>query len=192
MFRAAAKVASPRILLVRHGPVALEAPGLLSFYAVARYLAAYERAGLRPGAAPPPRLEAALIEIKTVFASDAIRVAQSLAALGLNESALRDPLFAEEPLALLRLRGVWPLSFWLAASRAAELWSPDSRVDRGLLRDRADCAGAKLIAASARGSVAVIGHGWFNRAVGGALRQRGWRARPSGSGAWSCKAFVQD
>jgi len=96
-----------------------------------------------------------LTEAKIVFASDAIHVAQLPAALGLNEIAVRDPLFAEEPLALLRLREVWPLSFWLAASRATELWGPDSRANRLLLRERADCVNAKLIAASAHGCVAV-------------------------------------
>ncbi len=109
----------------------------MSFSAVARYLAEYERAGLRQGAAPPPRLKAALAEARLVFASDAIRVTQSLAALGLNETAVRDSLFAEEPLALFRLCGVWPLSFWLAASRAPELWGTDSRANRHLLRERA-------------------------------------------------------
>jgi broad specificity phosphatase PhoE len=159
----------------------------LSYSDVARYVTAYEDAGLAQGASPPRKLQLALAGVVAVCASDARRAAQSVSALGLADGARSDALFREEPLLLPRLIGAWPLFLWLATARALELWRPERHCSPLPMEERADHAAERLIAAAIQGDVALIGHGWFNRAIAQSLSRRGWRSsrRTFCSGPWS-------
>ena len=83
-----------------------------------------------------------------------------MAALGLSDRALRNPLFAEEPLALAEPGAIY-------CGRAGER------------------ASAKLIAATIDGSVALIGHGWFKRESRAKFAASRWRAT-SPRPCWTC------
>lgn len=175
------------ILLVRHGPVALDAPGLLSRDAFLRYVEAYERADLRSDARPLDVLARNLAARAEIFASDAPRVSESLALLGLGREAVVDPLFGEESHSAPHLSGRWPLIVWFALSRGAGVFHPEEADARRKMRERAQRAAGLLTAAAKRGPVALVGHGWFNRAITRALAKRAWRRIEvhGGSAPWS-------
>lgn len=118
----------------------------------------------------------------TVFASDAPRVADTLARLG-AQAAVTDADFREAPPLAPRLPGHWPAIVWLALARARGEFDPALAEARNDLRRRAALCAERLAESSARGSVALVGHGWFNRYVAQALAARGWRkARGPGFG----------
>jgi hypothetical protein len=162
------------IILVRHGPVALKASGLLSFPAFRSYIDAYEHSGIDPSTRPPEGLAPLVCCASIVFASDAPRVTETLTRLGakshVTESAFREapPLAPELPLIL-------PAVLWLALARARGEFDPALAAERDGLRRRAGECCERLLAASTEGDVALVGHGWFNRNVALALAIRGWR-----------------
>jgi broad specificity phosphatase PhoE len=162
------------IVLIRHGPVALKATGLLSFQAFARHIAAYELAGVSPEATPPAPLVTRVRRAETVFASDAVRVIDTLSRLGVTADFF-DSAFREAPPDAPALPLLLPEIGWLALARARGAFSPALSEARADLRRRAQASAERLIGAAAQGDVALIGHGWFNRAVAGALAERGWR-----------------
>jgi hypothetical protein len=182
------------IILVRHGPVALRAPGLLSRDVFLRYVAAYEAAGLRPDARPPDVLSEKLNACSEIFASDAPRVAKSIKLLGLRREAIVDPLFGEELHSVPNLSGRWPLIVWFALSRGNGLFHPRQDAARRKLRERAILAAGRLIRAAEQGPAALIGHGWFNHAVGASLKTRGWRRSggAGGSAPWGLVVFERE
>ncbi len=162
------------ILLVRHGPVAVKAPGLLSFEAFCAHVAAYERSGLEPEAQPPARLAQLMCTATAVFASDAPRVADTLARLDLSPDVIETD-FREAPPEAPRLPLRLPELGWLALARARGAFDPAlAEARRDLHRRAARCA-EQLIAAAADSPAALVGHGWFNAAVGRALVVRNWR-----------------
>ncbi|QGM98101.1 hypothetical protein [Methylocystis parvus] len=183
------------IILVRHGPVALQAPGLLSFQEFVDYCEAYERSGLAPRAQAPGETVARLRDVCAAFASTTMRARESARALGL-ERAVFDSCFSEEPNVAPRIAGRWPLIFWFAASRGRGAYHPAAERARDAMRRRARIAAQILIGASATGPAALVGHGWFNREIARALAEDGWRvargATPSFgrvAAPWGCAVF---
>lgn len=178
------------ILLVRHGPVALKASGLLSFQAFCNYIDAYERAGLAADAVTPAPLARLAQGAARVFASDAPRVADTLKRLGVaadvSDAAFREapPLAPDLPLRL-------PALAWLALARARGAFDPALAAPRDALRRRAEGCARRLIVAATDGNVALVGHGWFNRHVAADLIAKGWRrtAGPGFGRAWGYALF---
>lgn len=162
------------IFLVRHGPVALKAPGLLSFPEFVDYCDKYELSGIAPGAPPPNQTVALVRNATSIFASPATRARQSIDALGV-EGAIFDSRFREEPNVAPSIAGRWPLIFWFAASRGRGAFHPAAALARDEMRRRARAAAAILSDATADGTAALIGHGWFNRAIARALTADNWR-----------------
>lgn len=179
------------ILLIRHGPVALKASGLLSFEAFCAHLDAYERAGVDPGAATPATLARLAQGAVRVFASDAPRVGDTLKRLGvvadISDSEFREapPLAPDIPLRL-------PALAWLALARARGAFDPGLATARADLRHRAEGCAIRLTDAASDGAVALVGHGWFNRYVGAALTNRGWRksAGPGFGRTWGYAVYA--
>jgi hypothetical protein len=188
----------PSIVLVRHGPVALQAPGLLSFQEFVDYCALYERSGIAPETKPPAHTIALFRNAAKVFASTAVRARQSVGVLGVEE-AVFDPCFCEEPNIPPALAGRWPLTFWFAASRGRGAFYPTEAEARQAMRRRARTAAQILDAAAQQGTAALVGHGWFNRAIARALAEDGWRRvgrSPAPSfgrvaGPWGCAMFAR-
>ncbi len=111
--------------------------------------------------------------------------------LGLGREAVVDPLFGEEPHSAPHLSGPWPLIVWFALSRGAGAFHPSEAGARREMRERAQRAAGLLTAAARRGPAALIGHGWFNRAIAASLRAQGWRRAEAngGSAPWSHVVF---
>ncbi|WP_442756424.1 hypothetical protein ACNHKD_07365 [Methylocystis sp. JAN1] len=163
-----------KIVLVRHGPVALKATGLLSFEAFGVFVDAYESAGLAESARPPESLSKQLADVAAVLASDAPRVRETLARLDLRADVVA-PDFREAPPVAPRTSLRLPVFAWLALARARGEFSPALAEARHGLRRRAGACAERLAAASESGPAALVGHGWFNRYVAAALAARGWR-----------------
>ncbi len=182
---------SARIILVRHGPVAIYASGFLSFEGFCRFIADYEAAGIGADAAPPAPLIAALAGVENVFASDAPRVLETLARLNLSADAL-DADFREAPPLSPKLPLRLPSDAWLVLARARGEFSPELAEARRDLRARAERCAERLLAATSPGQVALVGHGWFNRYVAAAVKARGW-TKASGPGfgrPWGFASYV--
>lgn len=163
-----------KIVLVRHGPVALKASGLLSFEAFGAFIDAYESSGLADGAPPPEKLSGQLAEVATVLASDAPRVLETLARLDLQADVVAAD-FREAPPVAPRTRLRLPVLAWVALARARGEFSPALADARDDLRRRAAACAERLADAGQSGPAALVGHGWFNRYVAAALTARGWR-----------------
>lgn len=162
----------------------------MSFQGFARYIAAYELAGIEPDARPPESLAALARRAGLVFASDAPRVIDTLARLGVTADFL-DAAFREAPPEAPKLPLYLPAIGWLALARARGEFSPALTDARADLKRRAGSCADQLIAAAGDRNVALIGHGWFNRYVAAALTRQGWRkAEGPGFGrAWGFAVF---
>lgn len=163
------------ILLARHGSVALPAPRFPTRGEFSDYVDAYERFGIHSDAQPPEGLIRRVRNAETVFTSPARRAAESLKLLHPERMPVIDPVFAEEPHIIPSLAGRWPLLVWFSLERGLGAFHPRETRSRDAMRLRADMAANLLIAATGRGPVVLIGHGWFNRAIAFALSQMGWR-----------------
>lgn len=168
---------SPRIILIRHGQPDIALAPRTSHMDFARYIDAYEKAGLDPASLPPEELHDLVRELRTVFTSGRPRSHQSAQMLAPHAELIADPLFEEAPLAsppipLLRMT----VAKWAVASRL--LWHagfhPEIENPRDAAR-RADRA-ADILVARARtdGVVALVAHGYFNWMIGRILRKRGF------------------
>jgi hypothetical protein len=181
----------PSIVLVRHGPVAVKAPGLLSLVAFEAFIEAYEQSGIEAGAAPPESVGKYVRAAATIFASDAPRVLDTLTRLQASPS-FTDAAFREAPPRAPRLPGRWPEIVWLALARARGAFDPALSEARADLRRRAATCHARLIESAGAGDVALVGHGWFNRYVARELTQSGWRnaGGPGFGRPWGYVAFA--
>jgi broad specificity phosphatase PhoE len=169
----------PSIVLIRHGPVASKAPGLLSFWDFVRYCDDYELSGLAMGTSPPVGTTDVVRRAACVFASPAPRAVESARALGAGDRVVFDSCFREEPNLAPPLQGRWPLIVWFAASRASGAFHPAHAGARQEMQLRAEAAAHKLIRATNQGPTALVGHGWFNRAIARALTDAGWGSAKS-------------
>lgn len=152
----------------------MKASGLLSFSGFCAYIEAYELSGIEHETAPPEEVARLVGGATMVFASDAPRVAESLARIGAPAGVTSADFREAPPLApSLPLR--LPAIIWLVLARARGELDPALAEARADLRRRATRCAEKLDDASAQGAVALVGHGWFNRYVARALAKRGWR-----------------
>ena len=177
------------ILIARHGPVALPAPRFPSRDEFDAYVRAYETAALTQ-APPPPDLARRIQSASTLFASASPRSLLSASRLAPARIPIVDSLFGEEPQIIPQIGGRWPLICWFSLARGMETFHPREAARRDALRRRAEAAAQILIDAAQQGSAqensaALIGHGWFNRAITRALHQSNWRRLDisAGSGA---------
>lgn len=166
-----------RIILVRHGRPSLPDQEPIGHRAFARYIDAYQDAGLDPQSAPPEELRDLVAGVTEVFTSDLQRAHESARKLIPDAELIADPLFTEAPLAappipLLRLK----VPAWAVMARV--LWHSgyhpeieDYRRAKQRAVQAADILEAK---ARAQGSAVLIAHGYINAMIGRQLRKRGW------------------
>lgn len=176
------------IVLVRHGRVALPSPRLASRQDMLAYVDDYDRAPLCREQMIDPELTALLADDVAIFSSTSGRAMDTARLLAPGCSVAAVELFGEEPLdGLPHLPGRAPSVVWLVLARLAGVLRSDLRAR---MHRRAGEAATTLIAAS-QGGCALVGHGWFNRAIGRALRQRGWRltSRSGGSAPLSYAVY---
>jgi hypothetical protein len=163
------------ILLVRHGPVDMDAPRYLNRDAFIGYMKAYEHAGLRQEPRPPNELVQRVQDAGEVFASPTWRARESLKLLHPERNAIVDNVFAEDSHAIPNLAGHWPFGIWFILLRGMHAFHPGLAAVRQNRRQRAELAASLLVTATERGPVALIGHSWFNRTIAQALTRRNWR-----------------
>jgi broad specificity phosphatase PhoE len=166
-----------RIILVRHGQPHIALSPRTGHRGFAGYIDEYEAAGLDPSSLPPDELRDLARELDSVFTSGRARSHESAARLAPHAELIADPLFAEAPLAappvpLLKMQ----VPKWAVVSRI--LWHagfhPEIEPPRDT-RARAGAAADILVArAVAKGSAALVAHGYFNWMIGRELRRRGF------------------
>ena len=163
------------ILLSRHGPVAIVAPGFPTRDEFQTYVNAYERSGICADTRPPAELTHYVSSAAVVFTSPTMRAKESLKLLHPERALLVDPVFSEERQTIPNVSGRWPLLVWFSLTRGLGAFHPGESAVRLAMRERADKAANLLIDSTAQGPVALIGHGWFNRAIARSLSRNGWR-----------------
>lgn len=171
------------ILISRHGPVALPKPAFPTQEEFKIYLDDYERSGINANASPPKELIQHIRNAVTIFSSPSPRAIESLRLLDSRRAPIIDPVFCEEPQIVPNLGGRWPVLLWFSLTRGLGAFHPAEIGSRNAMRQRAEKATNRLIAASERGPVALIGHGWFNRAIAQALSGNGWRRAETSKGS---------
>jgi hypothetical protein len=162
--------------------VDLDAPRFLTRNEFIDYVDAYQNASLRQQTRPPDGVVRRVSNACEVFTSPALRARESLKLLQPERKAIVDPVFAEEPLIVPNLAGRWPLLVWFIVTRGIGAVHPGQATVRQAYHLRAETAASSLVAATERGPVALIGHGWFNRAISKALVGRNWRRVASHDG----------
>lgn len=180
-------MATPELLLVRHGRSAHVERGWIDVQGVRQWMAAYDAAEIAPDHAPPAELELLAREAVRVIASDLPRTVASAMRLAPDREIVRTPLLREAPMEtpempLPSLGGMrLPLRAWgtIWAMRWLVSWlrsAPPPGVDAAVLA-RADEAAAWLAdqAMEAGGRVVVVTHATFRLLVTQALVRRGWR-----------------
>jgi broad specificity phosphatase PhoE len=171
-----------KIVLVRHGRPHIALAPHTTQHGFDDYIGAYEAAGLDPQSLPPQELAELGRELTAIFSSDRPRSHQSAAALAPHVTAIRDPLFAEAPLAsppipFLRLN----VPSWAVISRVLWHMGFAPRIEGWFAARRRAVRAADILVARAQetGPVALVAHGYFNWMIGRVLKQRGFMRRGS-------------
>jgi broad specificity phosphatase PhoE len=172
------------ILISRHGRVALSKPKFPTKSEFHAYVAAYESSNLDKNTRPSPELIRHIRNASIVFASPSLRARESLQRLDPARTPIIDASFREEPQEIPDVAGRWPLLVWFMLARGAETYHPKQAERRLAMKRRANAATRILINAAKHGPTALVGHGWFNRAIVRVLVRNGWRCviRRGGSG----------
>ncbi len=173
---------SLQIVLVRHGQPHIALSPRTSHRGFGDYIDAYEAAGLHPESLPPRELAELGHELTAIFSSDRPRSHQSAAVIAPHAIVLRDPLFAEAPLAsppipLLKMH----VPSWAVVSRLLWHLGFSPRIEGWFAAQRRAENAADMLIAQAResGKVALVAHGYFNWMIGRVLRKRGLVKRGS-------------
>lgn len=178
-----------RIILLRHGPVALCSIGFVSAAGFKSWAAAYERSDVIPQQ-PPLSARMAAASVLKAFTSERPRSRQSAAALGLV-GPTASAIFNEPALPIIRVPGIrLPITTWLVACRA--LWlsgvlNKGESVTKSRQRGR---AAARLLIANSKGGVALVGHGWINRFISDELQAAGWHRSCKSSALWGVSSYT--
>lgn len=187
------------ILIVRHGRPILSPRDAHPAMKAAEYRAFwthYDASGLAPDSEPPAALRAMTAKAEKFFASALIRSQDSArAVIGPAPPLVIDPVLVEADLPPptlwgLRLR---PRHWGIVARIAWRLGRAGGMESHAAARKRAMIAARTLTEAAERGhDVALFGHGWFNRMIISALKDKGWRVvrRRGGHSYWSWRLLV--
>ena len=165
------------IVLVRHGRPALPPQRPISGRTIGEWVRAYDEVGITEGA-PPENLARLVATAGCVVTSDLRRSVESARRLASSCDVRVDPELREAPLPeSLGLTMRMPPGVWLVLARVV-WWLRWCAIEEDVdaTRQRADRVASRLCAlAGEHGSVAVVGHGIFNRYVARQLVKRGWR-----------------
>jgi broad specificity phosphatase PhoE len=167
-----------RVILVRHGKPAISTNPRTSHHGFARYIDAYQDAGLDPQSAPPEELLDLVKGLDEVFTSGAPRATDSARTLLPEAEIIADPLFAEAPLAAPRIPLLkMKVPVWAVMARI--MWHagyhPEIENYRRAKTRASRAADILLARAAANDGVAVlVAHGYFNAMIGRVLKKRGF------------------
>lgn len=184
------------ISLIRHGKSQFVHKGRVTFKEFEEWVENYNFHGISEEPACPSETLQKVSAANIVITSDLKRSIESAKLLNPKAEMLKDPLFRETELPAssmklfnIRLRP----ALWAILLRI--LWfSGYSNKCESLkeARQRAKKAAQQLIDHSAESrSVALVGHGFFNKLVAKELQRKGWKGeRKPGAKHWNCASYV--
>lgn len=182
-----------RIVLMRHGRSQIDARRWISAKEFGAWIAAYDTGSIHTGHRPPDSAIERAEQCPYVVSSDLARAIASAQALGRTVD-LNDRLFRE----MAMPHGAWrfprlPARVWTVAFRITWMlgYTPGTESFTQAKRRAHTCAERLIGLAEAHGSILLVGHGFMNRFIGLALKDRGWssRERPS-SDYWASVAYL--
>jgi broad specificity phosphatase PhoE len=166
------------IILVRHGPPARLDRSPITGREISAWTKQYDEAGIDRSCRPPEFVSRLVAAARWVVASNLRRSVESASLLVSPSDVHIDPELREAVLppsigVSIRMSP----GIWVAVARVAWWldWCPSDETLRAT-RQRAVRSADRLCSlARTRGSVAVVGHGMFNRMIARQLARRGWR-----------------
>jgi len=183
------------IILVRHGPSAMPKESRISGCDIGQWVTRYDDIGIARHAPPPEDVRRLVAAAGCVVASGLRRSVESAAWLAASVDIRVDPELCEAPLPdSLGVPVRLPPGVWMVLARVA-WWFRWCRSGETIdeTRQRAIRTADRLCAlAGEHRSVAVIGHGMFNRFIARELMRRGWHGPTFLPAAhWAAARFVR-
>jgi broad specificity phosphatase PhoE len=166
------------IFLVRHGRPARLDKKPISGHDIGQWVTRYNEAGIDRACRPPASASRLVASAGCVVASNLRRSVESAALLNPSLDVHIDPELREAVLPhSLGVSVRLPPDVWVVLARVAwwfDWCCSEETVDA--TKQRAGRSADRLcLLAREHGSVAVVGHGMFNRFVARELKRRGWR-----------------
>ena len=184
-----------RIILARHGPVAVSLRTRIAGHQFAEFLNELEASGIVSNASLPLDSSSSAQAAANLVTSDLFRSLQSAQLLAPGKPAISDSVFREAQVpASFRSPIVLRRSTWIVIARVLWLcrtW-PDVE-SRITARARARDAVRRLEQLVEHyGSVFLVGHGYFNQLLARELRLRGWVGpRHPSTRNWGTSTYCQ-
>jgi broad specificity phosphatase PhoE len=183
-----------RIVLARHGPVSASLRTRIAGRQFAEFVNELQASGIVSTATPSSESSSLAQASAILVTSDLLRSVQSAQLLAPNKPAISDSVFREaEVPATFRSSVVLRRSTWIVMARVLWLCRSWPGVEsRFSARERAGDAARRLELANQRGSVFLIGHGYFNLLIARELRVRGWDGpRHPATRNWGTSTYLQ-
>ena len=184
-----------RIILARHGPVAVSLRTRIDGHQFAEFLNELQTSGIVSNTSPPLESSLSAQAAAVLVTSDLFRSMQSAELLAPGKPAISDSVFREAQVpAAFRSSVVFRSSTWIVIARVLWLcrtW-PDVE-SRIAARARARDAVRRLEQLVEHyGSVFLVGHGYFNQLLARELRLRGWVGpRHPSTRNWGTSTYCQ-
>lgn len=167
-----------KIVLIRHGPAAIDRGGSLTCREFGDWITAYEAASIRSEEKPAAALVAEAALANFIVASPAPRCLASAHALGLKTPDLIDSAYRECEMPFSN-RGGLKLSTasWSVVFRLLQLLGYSNNAEsRGEIIERSKSCAARLADLVDRyGTVLLVGHGALNWLIHRRLTRLGWQ-----------------
>ena len=182
-----------KLIVLRHGQPDCPKTGLISSVEFQAWVQKYDESSLTKASRPDRELLDLASSASLVVCSSLKRSVDSGKLLANSDQILINSIFNEAELPVNNWRGVnLTSSFWLIILRV--LWflgysnGAESRSEAGVRATRAAQMLSEL--SSEHGHLMFVGHGIFNRLLGEALLDLGWKAqRRSQSRYWSYAVY---
>jgi broad specificity phosphatase PhoE len=184
------------ITLIRHGKSKWQTRGWMNAKEFAKWVRAYDEHGIMEED-PIPAATLEMIKKASLFISSPLpRAVQSVKVLrpSCNVEIAGWMREVDTPIPFAGVRWLrLPTAVWLVLSRVCWLCGYSSGVESYReAKKRAEYAADMLCEYANRyGHIVVVGHGWFHRFVGTALKKKGWKqTAPSSAKHWHAVLYT--
>jgi len=184
-----------RIVLARHGPVAVSLRTRIAGHQFAEFIDELQASGIVSNVSPPTESSSLAQAAAILVTSDLLRSVQSAQLLAPGKCTIADSVFREAHVpATFRSSAVFRRSTWIVIARVLWLcrrWpGVESRI---AARARAGDAARRLEQlVEQHRSVFLVGHGYFNQLIARELRDRGWGGpRHPSARNWGTSTYCQ-
>lgn len=186
----------PAIILIRHGPIALDLDRPVEAGRFVDLLDAADASGIRPDCRPPAVLLRLVRNADCFLSSDLRRSRESAALIAQGRTVPADPLYREVALRFrlpgtLRLR---PATFaWILRLLRRVGLHGDGESIKEVRHRAAEAAAALGTLTASHPTVVLLAHAMINCQIARALRQEGWKGpRRPGSRHWEATVYSRD